>query len=63
MIELSTHDVTYDSRRPLAAEIDKRPLLTSQIMPITNEWYTVNSKHELNINRKPWSTNRMGSCS
>jgi hypothetical protein len=26
-------------RDPLAAEIDKQPLLTSQIMPITNERY------------------------
>jgi hypothetical protein len=26
---------------PLAAEIDKRPLLTSQKTPITNERYTV----------------------
>jgi hypothetical protein len=45
-------------QRPLAADIDKRPLLTSQIMPVTNERYTKDSKHVLNTKMKPWSTNR-----
>jgi hypothetical protein len=59
MVELSNDDFTSGLRRPLAAEIDTRPLLTSQIMPITNERYTLDSKHVLNTNREPWSTNRL----
>jgi hypothetical protein len=46
-------------RRPLAAEIDERPLLTSQKKPMTSERYTVDKKHVLNTNRKPWWTNQL----
>jgi hypothetical protein len=59
VIALSNGDFTSGLRRPMAAEIDKRPLLTSQIIPITSERYTVDSKHVLNSNRKPWSTDRL----
>jgi hypothetical protein len=59
VVELSNGDFTCGLRRPLAAEIDKRPLLTSQKTPITNERSTVDKKHVLNTNRKPWSTNRL----
>jgi hypothetical protein len=59
MVELSNGDFTSGLPRPLAAEIDKRPLLTSQKTPITSERYTVDKKHVLNTNRKPWSTNRL----
>jgi hypothetical protein len=59
MVELSNGDFTSGLRRPLAAEIDKRPLLTSQKTPITSERFTVDKKHVLNTNRKPWSTNRL----
>jgi hypothetical protein len=59
MVELSSGDFTSGLRRPLAAEIDKRPLLTFQKTPITSERYTVDKKHVLNTNRKPWSTNRL----
>jgi hypothetical protein len=58
VVELSNGDFTSGSRRPLAAEIDKRPLLTSEKTPITSERYTVDKKHALNTNGKPWSTNR-----
>jgi hypothetical protein len=59
VVELSNGDFTSGLRRPLAAEIDKRPLLTSQKTPITSERYTVDKKHVLNTDRKPWSTNRL----
>jgi hypothetical protein len=59
MVELSNGDVTSGLRHRLAAEIDKRPLLTSQNTHITCERYTIDSKHVLNTNRKPWSTNRL----
>jgi hypothetical protein len=59
MVELSNGDFTCGLRRPLAAEIDKRPLLTSKKTPITSVRYTVDKKHVLNTNRKPWSTNRL----
>jgi hypothetical protein len=59
VVQLSNGDIISGLRRPLAAEIDKRPLLTSQKTPITSERYTVVSKHVLNTNRKPWSTNRL----
>jgi hypothetical protein len=59
VVELSNGDFTSGLRRPLAAEIDKRPLLTSQKTPIASERYTVDKKHVLNTNRKPWSTNRL----
>jgi hypothetical protein len=52
VVELSNGDFTSGLRRPLAAEIDKRPLLTSQKTPITSERYTVDKKHVLNTNRK-----------
>jgi hypothetical protein len=53
VVELSNGDFTSGLRRPLAAEIDKRPLLTSQKTPITSERYTVDKKHVLNTTRKP----------
>jgi hypothetical protein len=59
VVELSNGDFISGLRRPLAAEIDKRPLLTSQKTPVTSERYTVDKKHVLNTNRKPWSTNRL----
>jgi hypothetical protein len=59
VVEVSNGDFTSGLRRPLAAEIDKRPLLTSQKTPTTSERYTVDKKHVLNTNRKPWSTNRL----
>jgi hypothetical protein len=59
VVELSNGDFTSGLRRPLAAEIDKRPLLTSQKTPITNERFPVDKKHVLNTNRKPWSNYRM----
>jgi hypothetical protein len=59
VVELSNGDFTFGLRSPLAAEIDKRPLLTSQKKPITSERYTVDKKHVWNANRKPWSTNRL----
>jgi hypothetical protein len=45
VVELSKGDFTSGLRRPLEAEIDKRPLLTFQKTPITNERYTVDKKH------------------
>jgi hypothetical protein len=54
VVELSNVDFTFGLRRPLAAEIDKRPLLTFQIMPLTNERHAVDSKHILNTNKKPF---------
>jgi hypothetical protein len=59
VVELSNGDFTSGRPRPIAAEIDKRPLLTSQKTPITSERYTVDKKRVLNTNRKPWSTNRL----
>jgi hypothetical protein len=45
VVELSNGDFTSGLRRPVAAEIDKRPLLTSQKTLITTERYTVDKKH------------------
>jgi hypothetical protein len=59
MVKLSNGDVTSDLRRPLAAEIDIPPLLSTQKTPITCERYTVDAKHVLNTDRKPWSTTRL----
>jgi hypothetical protein len=59
VVELSNGDFTSGLRRPLAPEIDKRPLLTSQKTPITSERYIVDKTHVLNTNRKQWSTNRL----
>jgi hypothetical protein len=59
VVELSNGDFTSGLRLPLAAEIDKWPLLTSQKTPITSERCTVDKKHVLNTNRKPWSANRL----
>jgi hypothetical protein len=59
MVELLNGDVTSDLRRPLAAEIDKPPLLTSQKTHITCERYTIDAKYVLNTDRKSWSTNRL----
>jgi hypothetical protein len=55
----SNGDFTSGITRHLAAEIVKPSLLTSQKSPITSERYTVDSKHVLNTNRKPWLTNRL----
>jgi hypothetical protein len=52
-------DVTSDLRRPLAVESFKPPLLNSHETHITCERYTIDAKHELNTDRKPWSTNRL----
>jgi hypothetical protein len=51
VVELSKGDFTCGLRLPLAAEIDKRPMLTSQKTPTTNERYAVDKKHVLNTNR------------
>jgi hypothetical protein len=59
VVELSNGGFTSGLERPLAAEIDKRPSLTSQNTPITSERYTVDKKHVLNTNWKSWSTNRL----
>jgi hypothetical protein len=59
MVKLSNGDVTSDLRRPLAAEIDIPPLLSTQKTHITCERYTIDAKHVLNTDRKPWSTNRL----
>jgi hypothetical protein len=58
-VKESNDELTSSLTRPLAAEILKRPVLTSQKIPITSERYTVDSKHVLNTDRKPWSTNRL----
>jgi hypothetical protein len=58
MVKLSNSDVTPDLRRPLAAEIDIPPLLNTQKTHITCERYTIDAKHVLNTDRKPWSTTR-----
>jgi hypothetical protein len=60
MVKLLNGDVTFDLRRPLAAEIDKPPLLTTQKTHVTCERYTIDAKHVLNTDRKPWSTNQAG---
>jgi hypothetical protein len=52
VIELSNGDFTSGLRRLLAAEIDKRPLLTSQNTHVTCEQYAVDSKKVLDTNRK-----------
>jgi hypothetical protein len=59
MVKLVNGDVTSDLRRPLAAEIDKPPLLTTHKTHITCERYTIDAKHVLNTDGKPWSTNRL----
>jgi hypothetical protein len=59
VVKLSNGDVTSDLRRPLPAEIDKPPLFTSQKTHITCEWYTIDAKHVLNTDKKPWSTNQL----
>jgi hypothetical protein len=41
MVEPSNGESNSGLRRPLAAEIDKRPSLTAQKSPITSERYTV----------------------
>jgi hypothetical protein len=53
VVELLNGDVASDLRHPLAAEIDKPPLLTSQKTHITCERYTIDAKHVLNTDRKP----------
>jgi hypothetical protein len=56
MVELSIDDVTSGLTRPLAAEIDKSPLFDCRLKShITRERYTLDLKHVLDSNRKPWS--------
>jgi hypothetical protein len=59
MVKLSNGDVTSDLRRPLAAEIDIPPILSTEKTHITCEWYTIDAKHIMSTNRKPWSTTRL----
>jgi hypothetical protein len=59
VVKLLNGYVTFDMRRPPAAEIDKLPLLSSQKAHITCDRYTIDAKHVLNTDRKPWSTNRL----
>jgi hypothetical protein len=59
MVALSFDDVTSGLGRPLAAEIDKLPLLTNEKSHITCERYAIDSKLVLNTNRKPWSLYRL----
>jgi hypothetical protein len=56
VVELSNGDVTSGLARPLAAEIDKSPFFDCRRKShITRERYTIDPKHVLNTNRKPWS--------
>jgi hypothetical protein len=56
VVELSIGDVTSGLARPLAAEIDKSPLFESgRKSHIIRERYTLDPKHVLDTNRKPWS--------
>jgi hypothetical protein len=59
VVELLNGNVTSGSRRLLAAEIDKPPLLTNEKTQITCERCTIDTKHVLNTNRKPWSLYRL----
>jgi hypothetical protein len=59
MIKLLNGDVTSDVRRPLAAVIDKPPLLSPQKTHITSERCTIDAKHVLNTDMKPWSKNQL----
>lgn len=51
VVELLNSEVTSGFRRPLAAEIDERVILTTEKMHITCEGYTKDLKHGLNANR------------
>jgi hypothetical protein len=55
VVALSTGDVTSGLVRPLAAEIDKPPLVTNEKSRITCERCAINRKFVLNTNRKPLS--------
>jgi hypothetical protein len=55
VVELSNGDVTFGSRRLLAAGIGKIPLRTNEKTQTTCERYTTDTKHVLDTNRKPWS--------
>jgi hypothetical protein len=55
MVTLSIDDVTSGLGRPLAAELDKPPLLTNGKSHITCERCAIDRKLVLNTNRKPWS--------
>jgi hypothetical protein len=59
VVKLLNGDVISDLRRPLAAEIDKPPLLTSHKTHITCERYTIYAKLILNTDKKLWSTTRL----
>jgi hypothetical protein len=59
MVNLSVDDVIFRSRTPLAAEIDKPPLVTKEKSHITCERYAIDRKLVLNTNRKPWSLYRL----
>jgi hypothetical protein len=59
VVALSTGDVTSGLGRPLAAEIDKPPLLTNEKSHITCERCAIDRKFVLNTDRKPWSLYRL----
>jgi hypothetical protein len=59
VVELSNGDVTSGSRRFLAAEIGKPPLKTNEKTQKACERYTIDTKNELDTNRKPWSLYRL----
>jgi hypothetical protein len=59
VVEVSNSHVTSGSRRPLAADIDKPPLLTCEKLPMTGERYAIDSKLVLNSFRKAWSLYRL----
>jgi hypothetical protein len=54
VLELSIGDFTSVLARPVAAEIDKSPLFDNRKSRVTRELHTINPKHVLDINRKPW---------
>jgi hypothetical protein len=55
MITLTFDDATSDLGRPLAADIDKRRLMTNEKSHITSEQYAIDRKLVFNTNRKPLS--------
>jgi hypothetical protein len=60
MVAQSTGDVISDLNRLLAAEIGKGPfILTNDKTHVTCKRYTIDSKHILNTDTKPWSPYRL----
>jgi hypothetical protein len=56
VVELSINDVTSGLARSLVAKIDESPLFDSKRKShITRERYTLDPKHVLGSNKKPWS--------